>query len=276
MSGSAGSLWRTTAARTGSGTVTAEAVEAGPLIAAAASSITQIVDVVSGWTAVTNVDAATPGLAAETTELFRRRVGRHTGRLAFGSLAAIEAAVLEVDGVIDVLVKDNATLAEVTTQGQAISDRSLFVAVSGGASAAIGQAIYDSKVPGIPTVGPTAVTVIERDAAGASAGTTTISYREVSEIPCTVVIPITLSAGFPGDGIQRIQQGVADYVNALSIAEPIDTTQILRPIIALSGLTLGVMVMNRKTGAESVIDRMGVSLYEKLTLDAADVTVTVS
>ena len=274
-SGIGGALWRTTASRTGSGTVAAESVDAGP-VAAAAASITQIVDVVAGWTAVTNVDAATLGLAVETTETFRRRVGRHTGRLAFGSLAAIEAAVLEVDGVIDSLVKDNATSASVTTQGQAIAARSLFVVVSGGASADIGQAIYDSKPPGIPTIGPTAVAVTERDASGTSVGTTTINYRETTEVPCMVVVPITLSPGFPGDGVQRIQQGVADYVNALLIAEPIDTTQILFPIVAVRGLTLGTMVITRKIGAGSVTDRTGVNLYDKLTLLAADVTVTVA
>ena len=279
ISGAGGALWRLTAIASipAAGTVDAavEAVDAGPKTAAA-DTLTRIVDVVSGWDSVTNAAAATAGVAEETTEEFRRRYARHTGRLAHGSLAAIEAAVLEVASVTDCLVRDNATNASVTVQGQAIAARSLFVAVRGGADADIARAIADFKPGGTPTVGATSVDVPVLDAGGIEVDTVEINFQSVTDIPVTVAVPISIRAGFPGDGVQQIQRGVAAYVNALRIAEPIDSSIILRPIIALEGLSVAVLTIAKKVGGGDVTDRSDIDLADKLTCAEADVTITVS
>ena len=276
---SAGTLWRTTAAATiasgGSIDAAIEAVNTG-LATAAAGALTQIVDTISGWESVTNAAEASGGRAAETSEEFRRRYAQHTGRLAHGSLAAVETDVRDVDGVTDVLVRDNPTDASVTEQTQAIGSRALFVAVRGGAAADIAQAIAVAKPAGTPTVGDVSTIVNILDAAGNAAATHTIRYTAVTDVPVIVTIPITISDVFPSDGAQQIARGVAAYINALPVADPIDATNILRPIIALQGLSVGTLTIARKVGTDGVTARADIPLSTKLTALESDITVDVS
>ena len=77
----------------GSASATMHSVEEGP-VPAASGSLTQIVNLVTGWESVTNPAAATPGRRIETDEEYKERFQRRTGRNSRGSAESVLAAVL--------------------------------------------------------------------------------------------------------------------------------------------------------------------------------------
>ena len=256
----------TTTATIGTGgtvDVNMEAVDYGP-VAAAIGTLTRIVDVVVGWDTVTNAAAAVLGRNAETSAELAARYRLHVARNARGFLDAILARVREVAGVSRVAGRENPTGATVTEQGVDIAARAIIVIVDGGDDADVAAAILATKAPGTPTVGTTTVG--------------TISFERVDEVPVTVEMTLELTAGvFPSNGTDTIINGLIAYVAALAISEPADTTRLLAPIIAVPGHTInGAVTVERRAGGAGVTTRTDVGLAEKLTLVAADVTITIA
>ena len=278
---SAGDVFATTANATipAAGTVTASmrAVEAGP-VAAAASALTVIVDLVAGWTAVTNAAAATLGRHTETDVLYRGRYRRHTARNARTSLDAILAAVLDVDGVTHAIIRENATGSAVTVQTIAIAARSFVVVVEGGTDAAVAQVIADTKPAGVAMTGATSVDVAN------GTHTVAILFERVTAVPLTITVDTTIGAGFPGNGAELIVQRVADWAagewssgagdfdtSGLGIGETLDTNRLLSPILSVPGHVIQTVTAVRKAGGGAIGT---VKLNERLTIAAADVSVT--
>ena len=245
-------------------------------IPASAGDLTQIIDVIAGWETATNTAAASLGMPEETQADFRLRYRRHVGRNASTPVQAIEGRLLEVMGVTDVLVRDNSTNASVTVQGQAIAARAVYAAVEGGTDAAVAAGIYAAKTAGAPTVGATTVAVDQLDADGMAVGTVNVNFDRVTLTPITVTFTVTPGMDFPGDGLMRINENLVGYVAQQGISNPIDSTRILAPILSVPGHMIGTVTIAKKTGAGDITDRANVALNEKLTLAAADITITVT
>ena len=322
----AGDIFRATAAAViaagGSVDVDFEAVETGP-VPAAAGALVHIVTVIVGWETVTNAAAASLGREEETDTAYRGRYARHVGRNARTSLQTLEAQLLETAGVSDALVRDNATDSADTVQGQAIPSGTIYAAVNGGTDAAVGRTIADYKPGGTPTTGPESVAVSVLDTDGVAQGSITINFARVAALPITLAVPITVDTGFPADGLQRISDGLVAYVENHKISDPLDSTRILAPILAVPGHQLGALAIARQTddidawnsntayvqparvlGSDSMVydsvqdstgedptsdtsdtywtlagevtDRANIRLNERITLDAGDITITVS
>ena len=323
----AGDVFRATTAATisagGSVDVDFEAVETGP-VPAAAGALTEIVTNIVGWETVTNAAAASSlGRDVETATALWSRYSRHVGRNARTSTQALEAQLLETAGVTDALVRENATGMSETEQGQVIPTRAIFSAVDGGADAAVGRTIADYKPGGAPTAGASSVTVDVLNADGQQVSTIVINFRRVADLPITLTAPITVGSGFPADGLERISNGLVAYVADYHIGDPLDSTRLLAPILAVPGHQLGALTIARKTGgipawatataythpirvlgsdsevydsaqdstgqdpttdtsdtywtlAGVVTDRDNVRLWERITMAADDITITVS
>ncbi|MYD94835.1 MAG: hypothetical protein F4Y02_14345 [Chloroflexi bacterium] len=263
------------------GTVTAmmRAVDAGP-VSAAAGALTSIVDLIAGWTAITNEAAAAEGRRTETDVAYRARGGRMLAKNARSSLDAIQAAVLDVDGVEDVLVRQNNTAAAIQVQTITIDARSFLVVVQGGANAAVAAAIEQSKPVGVAMSG--AVTENVPHASGAF--NTPIKFSRVTEVPLTVTIDTTAGVGFPADGITQIIERVVDWaagrwtsgagdfdVSGLGIGETLDANRLLSPIQSVPGHAVQSVTAVRKADSSAIGT---VTLLERLTIAAADVIVT--
>ena len=124
------------------GTVTGmmRAVDSGP-VGAAAGTLTDIVDLVPGWTAVVNPTAASLGRLRETDTVFRARYQQTVTRNARGPTAAIQTGLIEVDGVTTATVRANATASDVTVQTRTIAAHGIYVIVDGGTDTAVAAAI---------------------------------------------------------------------------------------------------------------------------------------
>lgn len=138
-------------------TVQAEQETAGPL-PALANTISQIATAVAGWTGVTNLAAASPGLDAETDPVLRRRAEDELQGAGASPAEAIRAALLGVPLVSEVVVWEN-TGDTVDTDGR--PPHSVEAMVTGGDDAAVAAVLWATKARGIKTHGNTSVAVAD-------------------------------------------------------------------------------------------------------------------
>ena len=242
----AGDTFALTAAITigteGTVTGTMRAVEEGP-VPAEAGALTEILDLVVGWTGVTNPTAATLGRLTESDVAYRSRYARlvaHNGR---SGVENIQARILAVDGVEDAIVYENDTDSDVTLQELTITARSILAIVQGGTDADVGRAILETKPVGIPTSGTESVGVLH-----AQGQTTTIQFSRVMLVPLSVDATIAVGDAFPSDGVtlikQRCAQWIAGIFSALpgyfdktgqGIGESLDVRRLDTPILSVPG-----------------------------------------
>ena len=226
-----------------SGSVTAamRSAEEGP-IPAEAGALSEIFDLVGGWESVTNSAPAALGRHVESDDDFRARYAQSTTRNARASVDAIRAAVLDVDGVAEAIIRENAANAAVTVQGKIIDAHSVCVVVEGGADAEVAAAIARSKPAGAGTSGDTSVEVPH-----AGGWTVPIALSRTSAVPIRVTMALTLDKAFPSDGTGRIIGKVLGHVRGLSIAEPLTAQRFLVDLLAVPGHTVDLGV-GRKGG----------------------------
>ena len=183
-----------------------------------------------------------PRLEGETDDEYRARYGRVTARNARGSTEAILAAVLEVEGVADALVRENATTEAVTEQGKNIDANSICIVVDGGVDADVAAAIARTKPAGTGTSGDTSV-----DVAHSGGWTIPIEFSRVNLVPIRVKLVLTLEPGFPSDGTVRIIQQVLGHVNGLALGERLTAQRLLADVLLVPGHTVNLGV-GRKAG----------------------------
>lgn len=175
------------------------------VIQAAAGTITTIVDVIAGWTSVTNAAAVDEGRAQETDSAFRARIVAARDRNAFGSIAAIRSRLLDVDDVTHAIVLENRTGSQATTRGITIAAGGVAAVVNGGTAADIAEAIYLSTVPGQTLSGTSTQTHTPTDA---PTGAVTINYTAATEVAAQIDLDVTGNATFPGDGLTQIRNNL--------------------------------------------------------------------
>lgn len=134
---------------TSSGTMTLTfANQAVGPIPCPAGTLTTIYQAIPGWDTITNPSDGVLGNLVESRTAFEARRRLSVAKNSIGPLGAIRGAVLAVPNVIDAFVTENSTNAPMTVGGVTLPANSLYVAVAGGAPAAVGQAIWSKKAPG--------------------------------------------------------------------------------------------------------------------------------
>ena len=142
---------------TGTATVNFAAVTHGPL-EVQPETVTKIVTTVPGWDSVTNPVAGVTGRDEESDAVLRDRTKQSVALNSHGSVSAIESAIAQVDGVIDVSVLENITNVPEEQFGVTVPGHSIAVCVAGGEGTDIAQAIYEKKDAGCGMTGTTDVT----------------------------------------------------------------------------------------------------------------------
>jgi len=167
-----------------------ESVFTGPVVALA-KTLTQIVNTVSGLNRVENQTDALLGRNVETdTELRARRLLALKG-LGAARLEAIRGALLQITGVSQAKVFENAT--GLTDPATGRPPNSIECLVQGGADATIFGVVWDKKAAGIEPFGN--INGIVAD----SQGVTHISkFSRPTLVPIYLILDLTVIAGFPG------------------------------------------------------------------------------
>ena len=209
----------TLAGGTGSGVVVA--IDAG-VVEADAAAIDAIVTPISGWTAVTNAAAATPGEARESDATLRRRRQASLQIAGSRSLNAIRAHLLAVDGVQAAVVVDNTSLVTATVEGLSLVAKSVGIVVypatlTTAQKEEVVGVLYDHVPAGISCANGSDVvsTVTGGDGFGK-----VITFDYADEVSVDVIVTVTLDTGYElADVSDAVETIVADYFLALNVGD---------------------------------------------------------
>lgn len=190
----------------GAYTVDAECEDTGPT-AANAGTITVIVTPVSGWTAVTNAGAATPGTNVESDEALRIRRQIELRAQGTSPVDAIRADMLDTDGdwpgVAQCVVFEN--VSHLTVDG--MPPHSIEVVVRDEPSLdddVIAARIFALKAGGIQAYGTTVVDV--EDSYGY---THAVGFTRATEATVYIEIDLAIDSDeYPADGDTQVQSAI--------------------------------------------------------------------
>jgi hypothetical protein len=169
-------------------------VIAGPT-ACPANTVTRIYKSINGWESVNNVSPGTVGSNVESPAAFEYRRKQSVGINAQGSIPAVYAACFAVPNVIDVFVTQNNTSATISgpisgnpnSTSYPVAPKSLYVAVTGGAAAAVAAAIWKATNVGA------AFPPVFSGTGSQAASVVTISATAVTGQPNYLAVGMTLN-----------------------------------------------------------------------------------
>lgn len=190
---------------TGFAASTMEAVDTGP-VSAAAGSLTEVASSVLGWEQVYNPSDAVLGQVVESDVSSRRRRRQTLALQSNGSPEAIISRLYDTDGVRSLSFRENITNATITIDGISIPGHYIYACVEGGSDSDVANALFQSKAVGPGYAGSVTVPVTD-----ASSGQT---YDVKFDRP----VERTFQARFtvkpsPLDALNIIQNAVQSYVN---------------------------------------------------------------
>ena len=215
----------------GTGYVLVDFIATSPgAIPAYAGQATRIETATSGWLSVYNMsDHTYLGTDVSTdAELFVKREQELAGS-GSGTVAAVRAALLLVDGVTGAYIIENDTE---TTDGYGTPPKSIHAIVSGGDTADIAETIFLAKGGGTGTYGSSSDTYTD------DKGEAHIVYfSRPSVIDVYIIVNITVDSDFPSDGDDQIKTLLADWGDAnLDSGDSVIASVVDRQIWSISGI----------------------------------------
>ena len=153
-SATTGSRWTTDQGVTldagGTATVNASCAVTGPT-QADAGTITKVVDVVGGWTGVTNLAVATPGSSAQLNDSLRIERATAVGRPGNNQVDSAIGELYAVAGVRRVKAYENDTGSATVSADNpyGLPANSMSYVIDGGTNPDVAYAIYIKKNPGV-------------------------------------------------------------------------------------------------------------------------------
>lgn len=173
-------------------------------------ALSTIYQAVPGWDTINNVADGVVGRNVESRADFYARYQASVSLNAVGTMPSIRAAVLStVPNVLDCLAYDNATAGSVTFRGVSIAANSIYVCVSGGASAAIAAAIWSKKAPGCAYTGSTTVTVQDQNSGYTPPYPSyTVKFDIAAALSVYFFVTITNNTAIPSDALTQIQAAI--------------------------------------------------------------------
>lgn len=203
------------------------AQETGP-IEQQAGTITTIVTPVLGWDSVTNPVAATPGRLRETDEELRLRFRNTKFERATNTLNAIYSAILNVEGVEEVVIYENDTDV---TDSFGVPPHSFLPIVSGGLSTDIANAIWENKPIGILSDGNTVVSI--NDIQGFAHD---VAFSRPDPVVIYIEIPLTKDSDYPANGDDLMKSALIEYFKEnFNIGDDVIYSRLFTPINSIPG-----------------------------------------
>jgi hypothetical protein len=188
----------------------------GP-IACQSGTLTTIYQAIFGWDSITNAEDGVLGINVETPSQFEARRSASVAANAIGILDAIQGAVLAVPNVLDVYVTENDEPTPQVIGGKTLGPNSLYVAVVGGLSQAIGEAIWSRKAPGCGYNGNTTVTVVDPSSEYLEPKPSySVSFERPPVVDFAALVVLKNNSGIPSNAKTLIQNAI---VNAFAGAD---------------------------------------------------------
>jgi uncharacterized phage protein gp47/JayE len=245
-----------------------------------ASTLTTIYQAILGWESITNPADGVLGANVETQAAFAYRRTQSVALNAHGSLAAIYAAVFDVENVIDVYVTENPTSSAVAagSTSYSLAPHSLYVAAIGGASADIAQAIWTKKDVGCDMNGNTTVTVTDLSGYLPPYPTYAITYETPAALPILFAVEISASSALPSNIVALTQNAIiaaftgADGSARVRIGSLLLASKFYAPIVAL-GAEVSVISILLGSSTPTLTSQL-IGIDQAPTVIAGNITVT--
>lgn len=188
----------------GTVTVTAQNQTVGP-IAAAASTLTNIVTPVAGWTSVTNPNEAIAGRLEEKDSELRQRRSRSTAAPSAGPIESIYANLSNVEGVTYVRAYQNNTLA---TDSRGVPAKSVAAVVVGGDDLDIAYTLLARTGVTAQWFGTTTVSLFDAQDVEYQ-----VKFSRPTPLPIYVKVQVRVTnpSVFPVDGLTQIRDAIVAY-----------------------------------------------------------------
>jgi len=205
----------------------AECEVTGPVVAAA-GTLTVIETPVTGWNSVTNEADAVVGREVETDPAMRTRREDDLTAQGTSPVDAIRADLQAVPDVTEAFVFDNpADVAD----GDGVPPHSIEAVVSGGADAAIREALWHAVAGGIRSHGDVSGTVV--DSQGFSH---TVDFSEPTQKTIHVIVELTKNSDYPADGDAQVKLAIVTKGNLLGIGDDVITATLYEAIFGVAGV----------------------------------------
>jgi uncharacterized phage protein gp47/JayE len=245
-----------------------------------ASTLTTIYRAIPGWDSINNVADGVLGRFVETRAEFEFRRVNSVALNAHGSKESIYAAVFDVDDVLDVYVTENVTDATVPmgSTNFPVLPHSVYVAVVGGLSQSIGDAIYTKKDLGCNMNGNTPVTVVDESYTPPQPSYT-ITFERPDALPILFAVQIAASSLLPGDIVAQVKAAIIasftgeDGSARIRIGGLILASKFYAPVSAIGPQ---VSILSILIGTVTpTLTNVTAGIDQSPTVDAADIAVTI-
>lgn len=243
-------------------TVDAQTVNAGAF-SASQNTINTINNPINGWDYVGNFSVASAGRARETDTELRARARANRNSATGGTLSAIKARLLEVDGVTYVSARENRTAATVDS----LPPHSFEVVVLGGVDQDIADTLYDIKGAGIETYGSSSASVI--DDFGVS---NTMYFSRPTEQTIYLIVNVTTDSNYPADGDTQISDALVTYGATLQNGDDVLNYKLIDAIASVPGL-LTIEILQGLSDPPTVSTNISISENEIASITADNITV---
>ena len=245
----------------GTGSVVATCTTRGR-ITADAGTVTKIVTPVSGWSAVTNAAAATPGVERETDTDLRARRAESLSVAGTTSVAALRTALLALDFVTAAVVLENATDADVTTSGVAIDAYGVAVilypsTLTTAQKEQVATTMFAKIAAGTPLMGAVTATVTKADGA-----THTLRWAWATTTAVNVAVQVTaFDTGYVLADVQdAIEAAITTYFAGLTVGAAARRLDIFAALAAIPGVAAVALSLN--SGSTDITPNLNVLLTE--------------
>jgi len=181
-----------------------------------ANTLTTIYKAIPGWDSINNAAPGILGRFVETRAEFEFRRFNSVALNAHGSKESIYGAVFNVDNVLDVFVTENVTdsIVNYGSTNYPLAAHSVYVAVVGGDSQDIGNAIYTKKDLGCNMNGNTTV-IVSDTSYSPPYPTYNITFNRPTPLPIFFRVELTDSASLPSNIEDLVKAAIVEAFNGL-------------------------------------------------------------
>lgn len=260
----------------GTGATNFQAVENGA-VPCAVGTLTQILTATLGWETINNPVSATIGADAESDSALRLRRRKSLYR-GSALLKAIESALYKLDGVLSVFPAENETNGTKQIDDKLLVPHSIWFVVDGGDDDEIARAIWEHKSLGCDYNGDQVITVH-----GAYNVPYTVKFDRPTYQAFQMEVEVTSPLSIEEQELKnQIKAALDEWVNGgVTGVDGLGLGVDVSPFEAASAITAkipGLFVNNVQialVGEPLGTDTLAIKVYEKATLAASDINITV-
>lgn len=237
----------------------------------------------SGWDAVRNDAAGVVGVDVESRVAFETRRKQSVSRNGRNTDAAMLAALLSTDGVLDAYVWSNRTDATVNSGATnfPVLRHSVYACVYGGVDADVAEAIFTTKNPGANLNGNATFTVEDKENYNAPYPQYIIQWQKATPLRIYFKVEIESNENLPSDissqiksMVETVFNGGYDGITKARIGGRINSGTYYAPIISISPDYVNISSISISGNGVDFSQSLTAGIDQIPTIQQADIEVT--